>query len=100
MPLQEAIHRTTVTPARAIRRPELGTLSEGAEADVAVLRWEADASRRYVDRGRARLSGRGALACAMTLRAGRIVWDPGGISMPDWRDAPAAYWNVPSLQGQ
>jgi len=30
MPLAEAIERTTVTPARAIRRPELGTLSEGA----------------------------------------------------------------------
>ncbi len=29
MPLAEAIERTTVTPARANRRPELGTLSEG-----------------------------------------------------------------------
>jgi dihydroorotase len=100
IPLLEAIYRTTVTPARAIRRPELGTLSEGAEADVAVLRWEADASRHFVDCGRARLRGEGALACAMTLRAGRVVWDPGGISMPDWQDAPAAYWHVPSLQGQ
>jgi len=34
----------------------------------------------------------------MTLRAGRIVWDPGGISKPDWQNAPAAYWNVPSQQ--
>src|SRR5207253_8876370 len=39
MPLQEAIYRTTVMPARAIRRPELGVLSEGGEADIAVLRW-------------------------------------------------------------
>jgi dihydroorotase len=98
MPLQEAIYRTTVTPAHAIGRPELGTLSEGAEADVAVLRW-VDGRRHYADCGRARLTGQGELACALTLRSGRIVWDPGGISMPDWHDAPAAYWTVPSLQG-
>ena len=29
MPLQEVVYRTTVTPAQAIRRPQLGTLSEG-----------------------------------------------------------------------
>jgi dihydroorotase len=97
MPLQEAIFRSTVTPARAIGRAELGTLSEGAEADVAVLRWIAQ-PRSYADCGRARLEGPGELECAMTLRAGRIVWDPGGLSMPTWTDAPPAYWRVPSLQ--
>jgi dihydroorotase len=97
MPLQEAIFRTTVTPARALRRAELGTLSEGAEADVAVLRW-VDRPRSFADCGHARLEGRGELECAMTLRAGRIVWVPGGLSMPAWRDAPPAYWQVPALQ--
>jgi dihydroorotase len=97
MPLQEAIERTTVTPARAIRRPELGTLSEGAEADVAVLRW-VDRPRGYADCGRARLDGPGELSCEMTLRGGRIVWDPGGLGMPAWQSAPAAYWHVPALQ--
>lgn len=98
MPLHEAIYRTTVTPAQAIGRPDLGTLSEGAEADVAVLRW-VDRPRHFADCGHARLAGQGELACALTLRAGRIVWDPTGISMPDWHDAPAAYWLVPALQG-
>jgi dihydroorotase len=97
MPLREAIHRSTVTPARAIRRPELGTLSEGAEADIAVLRWD-DRPRSYADCGSARLEGAGGLECAMTLRAGRIAWDPTGLSMPTWTDAPSAYWQVPSLQ--
>jgi dihydroorotase len=97
MPLQEAIYRTTVTPAQAIRRPELGTLSEGAEADVAILRW-VDQPRGYADCGRARLEGQGELACDLTLRAGRVVWDPGGLTMPEWQSAPAAYWKVPSLQ--
>jgi dihydroorotase len=97
MSLGDAIFRTTVTPAKAIGRPELGTLSEGAEADVAVLRW-IDIPRAYIDCGRARLDGTGELECAMTLRAGRIVWDPAGRSMPAWQDAPAAYWHVPVLQ--
>ena len=33
MSLQEVIYRSTVTPASAIRRPELGTLTPGSEAD-------------------------------------------------------------------
>ena len=35
----------------------------------------------------------------MTLRAGQIVWDPTGLSMPPWEQAPERYWRVPSLQG-
>jgi dihydroorotase len=97
MPLNEAIYRATVTPARAIRRQDLGTLSEGAEADVAVLRW-IDQPRGYADCGRARLVGPGELECMLTLRGGGIVWDPSGIGMPVWQEAPAAYWNVPALQ--
>jgi dihydroorotase len=98
MPLQEVIYRSTVTPAREIRRPELGTLSVGAEADVAVLR-HVDAPQRYIDCGRARLDGHGKLECAITVRAGQIVWDPTGLSMPRWEQAPERYWRVPALQG-
>jgi dihydroorotase len=98
MPLQEVIERCTVTPAREIRRPELGTLSIGAEADVAVLR-HLDQPQSYIDCGRARFDGRGKLECAITLRAGQIVWDPAGLSMPRWEEAPERYWRVPSVQG-
>jgi len=35
--LNDLIRRVTVNPAREIHRPELGTLSVGKEADVAVL---------------------------------------------------------------
>ena len=45
--------RGTVTPAKAIRRPELGTLSVGAEADVAVLR-HLNVPASYIDCGQAR----------------------------------------------
>jgi dihydroorotase len=64
---------------------------------VAVLRW-VDRPRAFADCGRARLQGEGELTCDLTLRAGRIVWDQGGLSMPDWQSAPPAYWTVPALQ--
>lgn len=40
MPLEEAILRSTWAPARETRHEELGSLSVGAAADVAVLRVE------------------------------------------------------------
>ncbi len=97
MPLQDVIYRSTVTPARAIGRPELGTLSPGAEADVAVFKLQ-EGMFGYTDCGRARLVGSQKMECVMTLRAGKIVYDPTGLSMPDWERAPAPYWVMPQLQ--
>jgi dihydroorotase len=97
MPLQQVIMRSTVAPAREIGRPELGTLSIGAEADVAVLKL-LEGTFGYADCGRARLTGRHKLECAMTIRAGKIVYDPTGLSMPEWPNAPAPYWEIPGLQ--
>src|SRR5215469_10256757 len=37
VPLDDVIRRSTINPASEIRRPELGTLSVGKDADVAVL---------------------------------------------------------------
>jgi dihydroorotase len=98
MSLQEVIYRSTVTPAREINRPELGTLSVGAEADVAVLR-RLEGSFGYSDCGRAKMVGSSKLECAMTLRAGKVVFDPTGLSMPYWEQAPAPYWEIPNFQG-
>jgi dihydroorotase len=93
MPLQEVIYRSTVTPANEIGHPELGNLSVGADADVAVFQLhQGDFS--FVDCGRAKLRGDKKLDCVMTLRAGEIVFDPSGMSMPDWPDAPPEYWTI------
>ena len=97
MPLEEVIRRSTTVPARIIRRPELGTLTPNAEADLAVFRLH-DGSFGFTDCGRARLMGSTRLECQLTLRAGQIVYDPTGLSMPDWEHAPAAYWTLPALQ--
>jgi dihydroorotase len=93
MPLQEVIMRSTVTPAQEIGHPELGNLSAGSEADVAVFKLlEGDFS--FVDCGKARMEGNQKLECALTVRAGNIVFDPGGLSMPHWTEAPQAYWEI------
>ncbi len=84
--LPEVVYRTTVTPAQAISRPQLGNLSVGACADVAVLQMlEGDFG--FVDSLHARLRGDKKLECVLTIRAGEIVWDLNGLSWPDWQDA-------------
>ncbi len=93
MPLDEVIGRSTVAPAREIGHPELGTLSEGSEADVALLKLESG-QFSFTDCGQARYAGSRRLTCHMTLRAGQVVYDPSGMSMPDWAQAPAAYWTL------
>lgn len=91
--LEEVIYRSTVTPAQEIGHPELGTLSEGAEADVAVLVRE-EGTFGFSDCGRAKHTGTQRLTCKMTLRAGQVVYDPEGFSMPAWENAPADYWTI------
>ena len=97
MPLEEVIYRSTVTPARAIQRLELGTLSVGAEADVAVLR-KVEGSFSYRDCGWARIDGREQLECELTLREGKVVWDRHGRTCPDWERAGESYFRPPDLQ--
>ncbi|MBE3037330.1 MAG: hypothetical protein IMZ62_00735, partial [Chloroflexi bacterium] len=67
----------------------LGTLSTGAEADVAVFK-RLQGSFGFADCGRTRMTGNQKLECLLTIRAGQIVYDPTGLNMPDWEDAPAA----------
>jgi len=93
MPLEEVIYRSTVTPAREIGHQELGTLSEGAEADVAMLRLD-EGQFGFTDCGNARYMGTRKLTCQLTLRAGKVVYDPFGLTMPEWTKAPPAYWTI------
>ncbi|MEZ4611581.1 MAG: amidohydrolase family protein [Caldilineaceae bacterium] len=97
MSLYDVVKCSTVNPANEIGHPELGHLSVGAEADIAVLR-QRTGEFSYIDCGRAKLTGDRKLECAMTVRAGNIVYDPGGLSLPEWTDAPPAYWVIPDRQ--
>jgi dihydroorotase len=94
VPLEDIIRRSTVNPAQEIHRPELGTLSVGKEVDIAVLE-PLNGSFGYVDCGFARMDGKVKLVARMTVRAGRIVWDPSGLSMVEWEKARPQYFNMP-----
>jgi len=98
MPVQEVIYRSTVTPAREIGRPELGNLSVGAEADVAVLGM-LEGNFYFRDCGWACMDSQHRLECALTLRAGQVVWDRHGLTCPHWREVPpdSGYWEVTEL---
>ncbi|MCP5120087.1 MAG: amidohydrolase/deacetylase family metallohydrolase [bacterium] len=98
VPVEDVIRRSTVNPAKAIRRPELGTLTVGREADIAVL--ELRRGRfGYTDCGRARLTGNVKLENRLTIRAGLVAYDAGGLSMVEWTDAPERYFTAPRLGG-
>ncbi|MEZ5402891.1 MAG: amidohydrolase/deacetylase family metallohydrolase [Bryobacteraceae bacterium] len=80
--VEQIIERSTVNPAKAIRRPELGTLKEGSVADVAILKLE-QGEFPFLDSGHGKLTGRERLRCAVTIRAGKVVWDEDGLSLGD-----------------
>jgi dihydroorotase len=93
VPLDDIIRRSTVNPAAEIRRPELGTLTVGKDADIAVLEL-AKGNFSYIDCGVARFDGNAKLTARMTIRAGRILYDPSGLSMVQWDKARPQYFNV------
>ena len=83
LPLDDVIARSTWNPAKEIHREDLGTLSVGAPADVAVLRMDKG-KFGFVDVFGARLQGTMKLACELTLRDGLVVFDLNGTSREDW----------------
>jgi dihydroorotase len=88
--LKDVIADSTWNPAREIKREDLGNLSPGSVADVAVLRVE-QGDFGYTDMYGARLKGNQKLVAELTLREGKVVWDLNGITRPDWTTLPANY---------
>jgi dihydroorotase len=64
------IEQNTVSAAKTIHKPELGTLQEGSDADVALFE-----------------SDKGRLKCVLTVRHGAVVWDAEGLATTDWAAA-------------
>jgi dihydroorotase len=88
--IDDVIAMSTWNPAREIHHEELGNLSVGSSADVAVLRDQLG-EFGYVDMYGARMKGRQKIICEMTVRNGKVVYDLNGISRPDWRSLPKDY---------
>ena len=88
--LDDVILRSTWNPAREIKHEELGHLSVGALADVAVLRLEKG-SYGFVDMYGARMNGTQKLTCELALKDGKVVYDLNGLTRPDWESLPKDY---------
>jgi dihydroorotase len=88
VPLKEVVQRSTWNPAREISREDLGHLSPGGPADIAVLRL-VSGDFGFVDSARKRMKGSRRLVAEMTLRDGKVVWDLNGLASEDW-DAGAS----------
>ena len=79
MKLPDLIKGSTWTPAQVIKREELGNLSEGALADIAVLSVRKG-KFGYRDVAGNRFDGTQKIECEMTIRDGRIVYDLNAIA--------------------
>jgi dihydroorotase len=81
MDLQSVIKASTWSPAQVINRKELGNLSVGTEADIAILRIR-EGKFGLFDYTGYKLETNKKLECEMTIRAGKIVYDLNGIANP------------------
>lgn len=81
MDLPAVIKAATWNPSMAIHREELGNLSVGSPADVAILRIQKG-NFGFWDKTGYKIEGNQKLECEMTIRAGKIVYDLNGIATP------------------
>jgi dihydroorotase len=88
MDLKSVITASTWNPAKQIKREELGNLSVGSEADVAILNVR-EGKFGLFDYTGYRLAATKKLECEMTIRNGRIVYDLNGIANPIIAPRPA-----------
>jgi len=84
MSLPEAIAATTWRAANAIKRPELGHLSVGADADVAVFNLRSG-DFGFSDANGVGYKGNKKLEAELTIRNGRVVWDLNAISATPYK---------------
>ena len=90
VPLGEVIRQSTTNPAMQIKRPDLGQIAVGAEADLAVLRVDRG-EFGFIDVRGGRITGDRRMGCEMTIRAGNVIFDYNGRSGTAWRDADIEY---------
>jgi dihydroorotase len=90
VPLAEVIRMSTTNPATQVKRPELGQIAVGAEADIAVLHLE-NGRFGFADVAGGRIEGNRRLSCEMTLRAGKIVFDFNARAAVPWREGNLRY---------
>ncbi len=86
MPLAEVIKANTARAAAVIKRPDLGSLTVGGEADIAVLNLRRG-KFGFIDTEGAKMPGDQKLECELTVKGGQVVWDLNGMSRPLWTES-------------
>jgi dihydroorotase len=85
VPLYDVIAMSTANPANQIHRTELGHLSVGAAADIAVIRQD-QGKFGFLDVNNALAYGAKRLVGELTLRDGKVVWDLNGRAGVRWEE--------------
>jgi dihydroorotase len=85
MPLADVIKANTSKAAEVIKRPELGHLGVGAEADLAILNLRRG-KFGFIDTGGGKMIGDQKLECELTIKGGQVMWDLNGIARPLWTE--------------
>ncbi len=83
MSFEEIIFRATWNPAQSLKREDLGHLSEGAVADIAVFSIR-EGKFGFIDAAGCRLDGDRRIETELTIRSGKVVYDQNGISARSW----------------
>ncbi|WP_205508961.1 amidohydrolase/deacetylase family metallohydrolase [Longitalea arenae] len=81
MSLPGVIQAVTWNPAREIKHEELGHLSEGAIADIAILHLRSG-KFGFFDHTGYKVEGTQKLECALTIKGGKVVYDLDGLATP------------------
>jgi dihydroorotase len=84
MTIPDIIASGSWKPAKSIKREDLGNLSVGSVADIAVLSI-LNGQYGYVDSGGNRIVGDRKFEAELTLRAGRIIWDLNGLAATPYK---------------
>jgi dihydroorotase len=81
--LKEAVTEMTSHPAHEVKREDLGNLSVGSVADIAVLRLEKG-HFGFTDMQNTRVDGTQKLIAELTIKDGKIVYDLNGMEALRW----------------
>lgn len=84
MSMQEVVEASTWTPAQVIRREDLGHLSEGAVADVAIFSIREGAFGFVDSRENLKPDAGRKLETELTIREGEVVYDLNGLAATPW----------------
>lgn len=85
--IPQVIEEMTSAPAHEIQHDELGNLTIGNTADIAVLRVE-HGTFGFSDMNNARKDGTQKLVCELTVHNGKVVYDLNGLSSDTWNQPP------------